>query len=85
MAARGKVVMPYLLAWIAGRGGGNTPAHPVAGPSMRELTQIVRGFLDEDIADNRPVATDYAEKLFATGYLYIDRKGRNKKRSKAST
>jgi len=66
--------MPYVMAWIEGKGGGNTPAHPVAGKAMRELTQIVRDFIDEDRAAGRPPATDYMESLFATGFLYVDRK-----------
>jgi hypothetical protein len=80
MAARGKVVMPYLLAWIAGKGGGNTPQHPVSGKAMKELTSIVRTFLDEDREENRPPATDYAESLFASGFLYCDRKAIRKPR-----
>lgn len=71
---RGAIVMPYLMAWITGKGGGNTPPHPVAGWAMKELTGIVRGFIDEDRGEGRPPATDYAESLKASGFLYFDRK-----------
>jgi len=71
---RGKVVMPYLMAWLEGRGGGNTPAHPVAGWAMKEMTQMVRDFIDEDRAEGRPPSTLYAETMQATGTLYIDRR-----------
>jgi hypothetical protein len=89
MAKRGKIVMPYLMAWIEGRGGGNSAVHPVAGKAMRELTSIVRDFLEEDRKpcderpNGRPPATDYAESLFASGFLYCDRK-RVKRRRTAS-
>jgi hypothetical protein len=71
---RGAILYPFLMAWLEGRGGGNTPAHPVAGDAMRELTSIARDFRDEDRKEGRPPSTDYAESLFASGVLYMDRK-----------
>jgi len=73
MTARGKVLAPYVMAWIAGRGGGHAGTHPVAGPAMREITSITRGFIDEDKEAGRPSAIGYVEGLLANG-LYIDRK-----------
>jgi len=73
MATRGKVLAPYVMAWIAGRGGGHAGTHPVAGPAMREITAIARGFIDEDKAAGRPSTIGYVESLLAEG-LYIDRK-----------
>lgn len=73
MAARGKVLAPYVMAWIAGRGGGYAGTHPVAGPAMREITSIARSFIDEDKAAGRPSTIGYVESLLADG-LYIDRK-----------
>jgi hypothetical protein len=75
MAARGKVLAPFVLAWIAGRGGGHAGTHPVAGPSMREITAIARDFIDEDKAAGRPSAIGYVESLLAES-LYCDRKRR---------
>jgi hypothetical protein len=82
MASRGKVLAPYVLAWIAGRGGGHAGTHPVAGPAMREITAIARGFIDEDKEAGRPSAIGYVESLLAEG-LYIDRKAPNRRRAAA--
>lgn len=71
---RGAVILPFVMAWIEGKGGGNTPTHPTAGPSMREVTQIVRSWIDEDRAAGRPSMIPYVETLFADGLLYCDRR-----------
>ena len=73
LAIRGKVLTPYVLAWIEGRGGGHAGTHPVGGPSMREITSIARSFIDEDRKKGRPSAIPYVERLLAEG-LYIDRR-----------
>ena len=74
MAARGAVLAPYVMAWIAGRGGGHAGTHPVAGPAMREITSIARGFIDEDVEAGRPPVRDYVAAMLANGDRYIDRK-----------
>lgn len=74
MASRGKVIAPYVMAWIAGRGGGHSGSHPVAGKCLSEITSIVRDWIDEDVAAGRPPIIEYVEKLFGTGFLYMDRR-----------
>lgn len=72
--ARGAVVLPYLMAWIEGKGGGHTAPHPLAGKAMKELTSIVRGWIEEDRAADppRPSLIPYIEALMADT-LYVDR------------
>ncbi len=76
MAARGKVLAPYVMAWVAGRGGGHRGSHPTAGKALSEITNIAREFLDEDKAAGRPPVLDYVGELFSTGFLYCDRRRR---------
>jgi len=74
LALRGKIMAPYVLAWLEGRGGGHTKPHPIAGDAMRELTQIGRDFIEEDREARRPPATSYLESLLADGFRYCDRR-----------
>lgn len=71
---RGKVMAPYVLAWIDGRGGGHAGTHPVAAKALSQITSIARGFIDEDKAAGRPDAISYMESVLADGRLYVDRK-----------
>jgi hypothetical protein len=71
--ARGKVLAPYVLAWIEGKGGGHSGVDPIAAKAMRELTAIARGYVDEDRKAGRPSALAYMETLLADGARYFDR------------
>lgn len=73
MEKRGKVILPFVMAWLEGKGGGHSGVHPVAAQAMRELTSIGRIFLDEDKTAGRPPMIPYVESLLAEG-LYIDRR-----------
>lgn len=72
MEVEGKLLAPFVKAWIAGRGGGHSGSHPVAGKCLTEITSIVRILLEADKAANRPSPIPYVESLFREGY-YIDR------------
>ena len=72
-AARGAVVQPYLMAWIEGKGGGHSGVNPVSAKAMRELTQIVRSWIDEDRNAGRPSLIPYVDALMADS-LYVDRR-----------
>ncbi len=72
-AARGAVVLPFLMAWIEGKGGGHSGVNPVSAKAMRELTQIVRTWIDEDRNAGRPSLIPYVDALMQDT-LYIDRR-----------
>lgn len=85
--ARGKVMAPYVLAWIEGKGGGHSGVNPTAAKAMRELTSIAREYIDEDRAANngkgRPSSLLYVEGLLKDGARHFDRK-RPKRRAERS-
>jgi len=72
--ARGKVMAPYVLAWIEGKGGGHSGVNPTAAKAMRELTSIAREYIDEDRAAGRPSTLGYVEGLLKDGARHFDRK-----------
>jgi len=71
--SRGAIAQPFLMAWIEGKGGGHSGVNPVSARAMRELTVIVRCWIDEDRAAGRPSLIPYVDALMADS-LYIDRK-----------
>lgn len=72
MEVEGKLLAPFVKAWIAGKGGGHKGSHDVVGPCLTEITSIVRILLNADKAAGRPSPIPYAESLLREG-LYIDR------------
>lgn len=74
-AKEGALVIAFVKAWIAGKGGGHRGSHPVVGPCMTEITSIVRSLLEADAkaVPPRPSPIGYAESLLAES-KYIDRK-----------
>lgn len=70
---RGRVIVPYVMAWIDGKGGGHSGVNPIAAKAMRELTAITRTWIDEDRAAGRPSMLPYVDALMADT-LYVDRR-----------
>lgn len=75
----GALVIAFVKAWIAGKGGGHRGSHPVVGPCMTEITSIVRDLLERDREAGRPSPIGYAESLLAES-KYIDRKPKRPRR-----
>jgi hypothetical protein len=71
-------VLPYLMAWIEGKGGGHSGVNPVSAKAMRELTSIVREWIDEDRNAGRPSMIPYVDGLMADTLL-IDRRDRGQR------
>lgn len=74
--SRGAIILPFAMAWIEGKGGGHSGVNPVSAAAMRELTSIIRGWIDEDRQAGRPSLIPYVDALMRDT-LYIDRKKRH--------
>jgi hypothetical protein len=69
-AARGKVLVPYALAWRIGRNSKKIKDNE----AFAEMIAILDSFAAEDRKAGRPNIGPYVERQMATGYLYRDRK-----------
>lgn len=73
-AARGKVILPYLMAWRVGRGKKGT----VSSAAYAEVCTILDLFADEDRQAGRPKMDDYVGSILASGFTYKDRHRRKR-------
>lgn len=67
-AERGRIIIPFALAWRTRRGGGAT-----AKAAFAEMNALLDMFAAEDRAAGRPSTEEYAAALLARG-RYIDRR-----------
>jgi len=75
-AARGKVLVPYVMAWRTGRPGGGQKSSPIVKQAFAEMNRILDQFAEEDRKAGRPKLVDYVGGLMATGFTYMDRRRR---------
>lgn len=69
-AARGKVIIPYLLVWRGSRGKKGS----VGAEAHAEMIRIIDAFADEDRKAGRPKLDDYIASIIASGFTYADRR-----------
>lgn len=69
-AARGKVLVPYAIAWRIGRNSKKIKDNEI----FAEVIAILDSFAADDRAAGRPYPADYVERQLASGFHYKDRK-----------
>ena len=73
---RGKVLVPYVMAWRTGRPGGGQKSSPIVKQAFAEMNRIVDQFAEDDRKAGRPKLVDYVGGIMASGFTYLDRKRR---------
>lgn len=68
-AARGKVILPYLMAWRGRRG-----SRGIGATAFHEICSILDAFANEDRAAGRPKMDAFVKGIFDSGFLYKDRR-----------
>lgn len=74
-AARGKVLVPYAMAWRTGRPGGGQKSSPIVKDAFAEMNRTIDRWAEEDRKAGRPKLVDYVGGIMATGFTSADRAG----------